>query len=82
MEQFSTLVFFHKNAYSARYLQKTVFLGGVKPPLKKKERVDIVGFLVCFFGHQSTPFSTIRPLPVQFALFFPYLPTLISMIFC
>ncbi len=36
-----------------------------------------MGFLVRFFGHQSTPLSAIRPLPAQFALFFPYLPTLI-----
>ncbi len=52
--------------------------GGVKPFLKKKQRADIVGFLVCFFGHQSTPLSAIRPLPARFALFFPYLPTLTS----
>ncbi len=31
-----TLVFFHKNAYSARYLRKTVFWG-FKPTLKKKK---------------------------------------------
>ncbi len=67
-------MFFHKNAYSARYLQKIVFWG-LKSPLKKKQGADIVGFLVCFFRLQSTPLSTIRPLPARFALFFPYLPT-------
>ncbi len=35
-EKFSTLVFFHKNAYSARYFQKTVFFGGRQTPIKKK----------------------------------------------
>ncbi len=70
-EQFSTLVFFHKNAYSMRYLQKTVFCGrGCQIPILKKQLADIVGFLVCFFGHQSTPLSAIKPLPAQFALFF------------
>ncbi len=33
-EQFSTLMFFHKNAYLARYSQKNVFWG-FKPPFKK-----------------------------------------------
>ncbi len=75
-EQFSTFVFFHKNAYSARYLQKNCFLGRFKHPFKKKQRADIAGFLVCFFGHQSTPLSAIRPLPTLFALFFPNLSTL------
>ncbi len=46
-------------------------------PIKKKQRADFVGFLLYFFGHQSTPLSAIRPLPARFALFFPYLPTLI-----
>ncbi len=49
--------------------------GGVNPHLKKAG-TDFVRFLVCFFGNQSTPLSAIRPLPVQFALFFPYLSTL------
>ncbi len=34
-EQFLTLVFIHKNANLARYLQKTVFWE-FKPPIKKK----------------------------------------------
>ncbi len=66
-EQFSTLVFFYKNAYSARYLRKTVF--GGSNPHKKKAAGDIVGFLVCSFGHHSTPLSAIRPLPARFVLF-------------
>ncbi len=51
--------------------------GGVKPPLKKKQPTDFVEFLVCFFGHQSTPLSAIRLLLALFALFFFYLPTLL-----
>ncbi len=35
-EQFSILVFFHKNAYPARYLRKTVFWR-VQTPIKKTE---------------------------------------------
>ncbi len=61
-EQFLTLVFFHKNANLARYLRKTVFWG-VQTPIKKKQWADIVGFLVCSFGHHSTPLSAIRPSP-------------------
>ncbi len=68
-------MFFYKNAHSARYSH--VFLG-VQIHIKKKAGMDIAGFLVCFFGHQSTPLSSIRPLPAQFALFFPYLLTLYS----
>ncbi len=55
---------------------KKLFVGWVKPPFKKKQWAHIVGFLVRFFGHQSTPLSAIRLLPTQFALSFPYLPTL------
>ncbi len=37
--------------------------------IKKKQRADIVGFLVCSFGRHSTPLSAIRPLPALFVLF-------------
>ncbi len=67
-EQFSTLVLIHKNANLARYLQKTVFRG-LKPPLKEKQRTDIVGVLVCSLGHHSKSLSAIRPLSTRFAIF-------------
>ncbi len=66
-EQFLTLLFCHKNANLARYLQKTVFWR-VQTPIKKKQRADIVGFLVRSFGHHFTPLSAVRPLPARFAL--------------
>ncbi len=74
-KQFSDLVFFHKNAYSARYLQKTVFRSA-QTPTKKKVAGGYCGIFSMFFGHQSASLSTITPLPARFALFFPYLPTL------
>ncbi len=54
--------------------KKTVL--GAQTPILKKPRTDIVGFLIGLFRQQSTPLSAIRPLPVPFALFSSYLPTL------
>ncbi len=51
-EQFSTLVFFHKNAYSARYLRKTDFWG-FKHPFKKTAAGGYCGIFSMFF---RTPF--------------------------
>ncbi len=49
-----------------------LFFGRFKPLLKKKKQgTDIVGFLICFFGHQCTSLSAIRPSPAHFAFFFP-----------
>ncbi len=68
-KQFSTLAFFHKNAFCGEIFAKNCFLGGSNPHLKKKQRANVVEFLVSSFGHHSTPLSAIRPLPARFALF-------------
>ncbi len=51
-EQFLTPVFFHKNANSARYLQKNCFLG-VQTLSKKKAAGGYCGIFSVFF---RTPF--------------------------
>ncbi len=50
-EQFSTLVFFHINAYSARYLQTTVGEEGQTPIKKKQKAAGVVsGIFSMFFS--------------------------------
>ncbi len=66
-EQLLLETFFSKNAYSARYLQKSN-LKGVKTPLKKAPG------LICCLGHHSRTFSALVLLPAHFAIFFPHLP--------